>query len=58
MKQEPKGYWDWSTKTGFGRTKADWLHGMYMQPILNVITFSDPPRIEGTDRVYGATHFK
>ena len=41
---------------GFGREKAYLRHGMSMQPIINVLTFSFPPRIEGTDRVYGMTH--
>ena len=52
-----QGIYNLKTKVGFGREKAFVKHGMWMQPILNVITFSNKPRPEGTDRVYGATHF-
>jgi len=52
-----QGYWNWTTATGFGREKAYLLHGLWMQPIINVLTFSFAPRPQGSSqRVYGMTH--
>jgi RHS repeat-associated protein len=52
-----QGYYNMANDAGFGRDKARLKHRLWMQPIINVITFSGRPRTQGSAQVYGMTHY-